>query len=181
MILHNISFSLESAHVIKPFSRCEMRKRTGTPSWDNVQIGVTCPAWAYTELLLERSRWRCSIKCVCCAWRIDGWEKWVCELRDKTENGHWREETEVLGEEPVLMQHCMLQIQCGLLKVVCSGFNPEERLPGILWMGAWMDPQAGLDATVKRNLSCSFSELNPNYKTLSPLLNQLSCSGSHLA
>jgi hypothetical protein len=47
-------------------------------------------------------------------------------------------------------------------------FTPRERAPGTHWIGGWVDPRAGLDAVVKRNVPSFCRDSNPRSSSPSP-------------
>jgi hypothetical protein len=38
-----------------------------------------------------------------------------------------------------------------------SHFTPRERVPGIHWIGGWVDPRADLDTVVKRKINVFYT------------------------
>jgi hypothetical protein len=53
-------------------------------------------------------------------------------------------------------------------------FTPGERTPGTHWIGGWVVPRAGLDASVRRKILCPCRGLNPDRPARSQTLYWLS-------
>jgi hypothetical protein len=58
----------------------------------------------------------------------------------------------------------------GEFSALLSGFfSPYERAPGIHGLGRWVDPSARLNAVIRRKISCTYWESNPNSSLVLPV------------